>query len=116
MMRVFCTPQYDNILIARPCDEAWLRLARFNDVEQLLENVSRMIRSGNFSNADEYLVEGNAIKSRISQIRHKQQDQIQKLDSNIRTTLLYLSTLQETQELVSMARHLLRASKRFQVS
>ena len=64
----------------------------------------------------EYLVEGNAIKSRISQIRHKQQDQIQKLDSNIRTTLLYLSTLQETQELVSMARHLLRASKRFQVS
>ena len=87
-----------------------------NDVEQLLENVSRMIRSGNFSNADEYLVEGNAIKSRISQIRHKQQDQIQKLDSNIRTTLLYLSTLQETQELVSMARHLLRASKRFQVS
>ena len=87
-----------------------------NDVELLLENVSRMIRSGNFSNADEYLVEGNAIKSRISQIRHKQQDQIQKLDSNIRTTLLYLSTLQETQELVSMARHLLRASKRFQVS
>ena len=87
-----------------------------NDVEQLLENVSRMIRSGNFSNADEYLVEGNAIKSRISQIRHKQQEQIQKLDSNIRTTLLYLSTLQETQELVSMARHLLRASKRFQVS
>ena len=33
MVRVFCTPQYDNILIARPCDEAWLRLARFNDVE-----------------------------------------------------------------------------------
>ena len=87
-----------------------------NDVELLLENVSRMIRSGNFSNADEYLVEGNAIKSRISQIRHKQQEQIQKLDNNIRTTLLYLSTLQETQELVSMARHLLRASKRFQVS
>ncbi|MGM9692150.1 MAG: anion permease, partial [Alloprevotella sp.] len=87
-----------------------------NDVERLLENVSRMIRSGNFSNADEYLVEGNAIKSRISQIRHKQQEQIQKLDSNIRTALLYLSTLQETQELVSMARHLLRASKRFQVS
>ena len=87
-----------------------------NDVELLLENVSRMIRSGNFSNADEYLVEGNDIKSRISQIRHKQQEQIQKLDSNIRTTLLYLSTLQETQELVSMARHLLRASKRFQVS
>ncbi|MCI6822287.1 MAG: hypothetical protein MR881_02180 [Bacteroidales bacterium] len=33
MMRVFCTPQYDNILIARPCEEAWLRLAKFNDVE-----------------------------------------------------------------------------------
>ncbi len=55
-----------------------------------------MITTGDFDGADELLVEGNAIKSRISQIRHSQQDRIQREDSNIKVALLYLSTLQET--------------------
>ena len=85
-----------------------------NDVDQLMERMAQMIASGNFNGSDELLVEGNAIKARISQMRHTQQDRIQQEDSNIKVDLLYLSTLQETQELISMMRHLLRASKRFQ--
>lgn len=86
-----------------------------NDVCNYLERTKGMISSGNFNTADELLVEGNAIKSRISQIRHQQQDRMQREDSNIKVSLLYLNTLQEMQELVSMMRHLLRASKRFQI-
>ena len=86
-----------------------------NDVCNYLERTRGMISSGDFNTADELLVEGNAIKSRISQIRHQQQDRMQREDSNIKVSLLYLNTLQETQELVSMMRHLLRASKRFQI-
>lgn len=86
-----------------------------NDIDTFLEEAHRMITTGNFEGVDEVLVEGNAIKSRISQIRHAQQDRIQCEDSNIKIALLYLSTLQETQELISISRHLLRASKRFQV-
>lgn len=85
-----------------------------NDVDKLLSRSHDMIVSGNFTDSDELLVEGNAIKAHISQIRHKQQDRIQREDSNIKVALLYLNTLQELQELVSMTRHLLRASKRFQ--
>lgn len=85
-----------------------------NDVDKFLEGAQRMITSGNFEGADELLVQGNAVKSRISQIRHSQQDRIQREDSNIKVALLYLSTLQETQELMSAARHILRAMKRFQ--
>lgn len=86
------------------------------DVRSLLGQTEQMVISGDFSRSDEILVEGNAIKARISQVRHAQQDRIQREDSNIKVSLLYLSTLQETQELVSMTRHLLRASKRFQQS
>ena len=86
-----------------------------NDVCNYLERTKGMISSGHFNTADELLVEGNAIKSRISQIRHQQQDRMQREDSNIKVSLLYLNTLQEMQELVSMMRHLLRASKRFQI-
>lgn len=85
-----------------------------NDVDKFLEEAQHMILSGDFSRADEVLVQGNAIKSRISQIRHAQQNHIQCIDSNIKVDLLYLSTLQETQEIMSISRHLLRASKRFQ--
>ena len=86
-----------------------------NDVDRFLERAHQMITTGNFYNVDELLVEGNAIKSRISQIRHQQQDRIQREESNIKIGLLYLSTLQETQELMSIARHLVRASKRLQL-
>lgn len=85
-----------------------------NDIDSFLERADEMISTGNFANAEELLVEGNAIKSHISQVRHQQQDRIQQEDSNIKAALLYLSTLQESQELMSIARHLLRASKRFQ--
>lgn len=85
-----------------------------NDVDRFLSEAYRMITTGDFDGVDELLVEGNAIKSRISQVRHAQQDRIQCEDSNIKVALLYLSVLQETQELMSISRHLLRASKRFQ--
>lgn len=85
-----------------------------NDVDDLLQKAEQMIVSGDFKQYDEALVEGNAMKSRISQIRHKQQDRIQREDNNLKVDMLYLNTLQETQELISTVRHLLRASKRFQ--
>lgn len=80
----------------------------------MLTQTQEMIATGNFRDAELVLVNGNAMKSRLSQIRHEQQNHIQREDSNIKVDLLYLSTLQETQELISMVRHLLRASKRFQ--
>jgi Na+/phosphate symporter len=72
-----------------------------------------MIETGDFNGVDKLLVDGNALKSQLSQIRHQQQDRLQQEDANIKSALLYLNTLQEMQELVSMTRHLLRAAKRF---
>lgn len=85
-----------------------------NDVDRFLQEAARMIETCDFKNQDELLVEGNALKSRISQIRHMQQDRIQSENTNIKLAMLYLNTLQETQEIISTVRHLLRAAKRFQ--
>lgn len=110
-----CIEHVDNNFKPLPQDYIDELIPLCNDVDKFLEEARRMITTGDFDGADELLVEGNAIKSRISQIRHSQQDRIQREDSNIKVALLYLSTLQETQELMSISRHLLRASKRFQV-
>ena len=109
-----CVEHVDNNFNPLPQDYVDEFIPVCNDVDHFLEVAQRMISTGNFEGSDELLVQGNAIKSRISQIRHAQQDRIQRENSNIKVALLYLSTLQETQELMSAARHILRASKRFQ--
>ena len=109
-----CVEHVDNNFNPLPQDYVDEFIPVCNDVDKFLESEQRMISTGNFEGSDELLVQGNAIKSRISQIRHAQQDRIQRENSNIKVALLYLSTLQETQELMSAARHILRASKRFQ--
>lgn len=85
-----------------------------DELVDMLTKTYEMITTGDFKDADEVLVNGNAMKSRLSHIRNQQQNRIQSEDSNIKVDLLYLSTLQETQELISTTRHLLRASRRFQ--
>lgn len=84
------------------------------EVESLFEVIIGMIGNNDFSNSDEVLVNANALKSLISNMRHCMMDVMRREDSNIKIAMLYLSTLQETQELISGLRHLLRAAKRFQ--
>ncbi len=99
-----------------PLEDAYVKqlMPLSEDVENYIRRVQGMIVSGDFTRFDEGIVEGNALKSRISDMRHKLQHEIQHQDANIRVALLYLNTLQEIQELTSTLRHLLRSSKRFQ--
>ena len=99
-----------------PLEDAYVKQLKplSEEVENYIRRVQGMIVSGDFTRFDEGIVEGNALKARISDMRHKLQHEIQHQDANIRVALLYLNTLQEVQELTSTLRHLLRSSKRFQ--
>ena len=58
---------------------------------------------------------GDEMKTQLSQLRKIQQDRIRQGDiSNLKIEFLYLSTLQETQELIGHMRHWVRACRRFQ--
>jgi phosphate sodium symporter len=80
---------------------------------KFLTAIQTSIDQNDFSNSDEVLVEGSMLKNEVSAVRHSLQERIQRDESNLNVALLYLSTLQETQEIISNARHLLRAAKRF---
>jgi hypothetical protein len=80
----------------------------------LLQTVETMISSCSFENTEKVLAEAEDMKTAISDMRHNLENHIQKEECDLKISLLYLSTLQVTQELVSNVRHLLRASKRFQ--
>jgi len=51
---------------------------------------------------------------KISTLRRHQMNRIHDESVNVKTALVYLNILQESQELVSSWRHLLRASRMFQ--
>lgn len=84
-----------------------------DEVVEMMEKAIEILNDSEYSQIEPLLTEGNALKSKLSQIRHEEQINSRKENANIRLDLLYLNTLQETQELVSDLRHLLRGIKKF---
>lgn len=81
----------------------------------LMERTYRSIMENDYTDADDILKKGDELKNRISTIRKYQMNHMQESDnSSLKAAMVYLNILQETQELVSVWRHLLRASRFFQ--
>ena len=69
----------------------------------------------NYEEADDILKKGDDLKNRISALRKQQMNRMQEGDNaSLKASMVYLNILQESQELVSIWRHLLRASRFFQ--
>ena len=84
-------------------------------VEKLMSVIADMIETKNYDNALQVRQYGDEMKTRLSQLRKVQQDRIRKGDmDNLKIEYLYMSTLQETQEIISHMRHWVRACRRFQ--
>lgn len=81
----------------------------------LMERTHNAIMNNDYSSADDILKKGDDLKNRISALRKEQMNHMQESDSSsLKAAMVYLNILQETQELVSVWRHLLRASRFFQ--
>lgn len=83
------------------------------EVDKLLEQTTEMICTNDYSTSADVLNTATALKARISGMRHDMMEDMRREDRNLKIAMLYLSTLQETQELVSSLRHLIRAANRF---
>ena len=82
---------------------------------QLMDRTQTVIENNNYAEADDILVKGDALKNKISALRKQQMNRMQEADStSLKASMVYLNILQESQELVSIWRHLLRASRFFQ--
>ena len=108
-----CLEHIDNRF--NPLPEAWIKeLIPLRDhTVALLDETRRMIAERDYSNADKVLVDANAAKRLLSETRDKQEVRMQTEEGDLQIGILYLNTLQETQELISTIRHLLRASRHF---
>lgn len=85
-----------------------------DEMISLMTRARDVMITGNYDQADEILKEGDGLKNKISALRRHQMNRIHDESVNVKTALVYLNILQESQELVSNWRHLLRASRMFQ--
>ncbi|MGL4851899.1 MAG: inorganic phosphate transporter [Phocaeicola sp.] len=85
-----------------------------DELIQLMTQAREILVTGEYDDADAVLKAGDQLKKKISALRKVQMNRVQEEDINVKTSMVYLNILQESQELVSIWRHLLRAGRMFQ--
>lgn len=110
-----CKEHVDNNFnpIQKACIDEFLPIRQ--ELCNLMERTCKAIDSNDYTDADDILKKGDDLKNKISFLRKEQMNRMQEsANATLKASLVYLNILQETQELVSIWRHLLRASRFFQ--
>jgi phosphate/sulfate permease len=80
---------------------------------EVFRGISEVIRTGDFTNAEKYSSEGKWLKKEISNLRRVQTHRLQEDSENIKVAFVYLNLIQESHELLSEVRNVLRGSEKF---
>lgn len=110
-----CKEHVDNNFnpISKDCVTEFLPVRE--ELCRLMERTHTAIENNNYEEADDILAKGDALKNSISSLRKQMMNRMQEADNaSLKASMVYLNILQESQELVSIWRHLLRASRFFQ--
>ena len=109
-----CKEHVDNNFNPLPAECAEEFVPIRDMLKSLLERTKDIIDKGNYEEADLELAEGEELKTCLSRLHKMRIERMQEENSSVKLSLVYLNLLQESQELVSIMRHMLRASRKFQ--
>lgn len=110
-----CKEHVDNNFNPIPKESVTEYLPVREELSVLMQRTRQMIEDNNYTDADEVLRKGDELKNRISTMRKAVMNRMQDSDTSLlKASMVYLNILQESQEFVSIWRHLLRASRSFQ--
>ena len=109
-----CKEHVDNNFNPLPAECAEEFVPIRDMLRSLIERTKDIIDKGNYEEADLVLAEGEELKTCLSRLHKMRIERMQEENSSVKLSLVYLNLLQESQELVSIMRHMLRASRKFQ--
>ena len=110
-----CKEHVDNNFNPVPKDDVEEFIPIREELCGLMDRTRNAITANDYTEADDILKKGDELKNKISALRKNQMNHMQEADNrSLKASMVYLNILQETQELVSVWRHLLRASRFFQ--
>ena len=77
-------------------------------VVEVLEDINGMVVSGNYGSANEISAKAKELKHELAKLRKEKIKQLHSGDGSLRTDFVYLNLIQESHELLSEVRNLLR--------
>ncbi|WP_296109910.1 inorganic phosphate transporter [uncultured Alistipes sp.] len=109
-----CREHVDNNFNPLPASCAAEFIPVRDRVKRLLLRAEAMIRTNDYSHVEELMSESAAVNEQLTELQQLQLNRIQEEQGSINVSLVYLNVLQESQEIISALRHMLRASRNFQ--
>ena len=109
-----CREHVDNNFNPLPASCAAEFIPVRDRVKRLLLRAEAMIRTNDYSHVEELMSESTAVNEQLTELQQLQLNRIQEEQGSINVSLVYLNVLQESQEIISALRHMLRASRNFQ--
>lgn len=109
-----CKEHVDNNFNPLPAKSAEEFIPVRDELIALLQQTREIIAAGQYTQAEQILAEGENLKTKLSTLHKLQIERMQEENGSVKLSLVYLNLLQESQELVSILRHMLRASRKFQ--
>lgn len=109
-----CKEHVDNNFNPLPeqCAREFLPLR--DELTAVILRMQGMIMAGTYDEADEVLRYAEMLKEKFSRLHKIELARIQEGSNSLKISVVYLNLLQESQEVVSIVRHMLRASRKFQ--
>ena len=80
---------------------------------EVFRGISRVIRTGDYTDAEKLSAEGKWLKKEISNLRRLQTHRLQEDAENIKVAFVYLNLIQESHELLSEVRNVLRGCEKY---
>ena len=97
--------------LSKSCIEEFSPYCR--DVYAVINDIDSIISTGNYSNADEVSSKAKALKHSLAGLRKELTQRLHRSNGSLRIDFVYLNLVQESHELLSEARNLLRGAKKF---
>lgn len=108
-----CEEHVDNNFVPLSKEQVKEYIPLRDTVLFLLRRTEKILQTDSYDEVDEVRREAEELKDCLEKAREAQMQRMQSSKENIAVAYLYLNLLQETRELTSSLRHLLRASKGF---
>ena len=84
-----------------------------DNVVYMVDRAKEIISTHDYASINDFRVECSKLKEAFSELREKQLSRLRSDDTNIAVSYVYLNMIQESEEMISQLRHMLRAVDKF---
>ena len=85
------------------------------DITYLIQQCRQKLEGNNYSNLEEDLHRANALNSQLSHLKRQELQRIQSQTGSIKVSMVYLTMIQEAQNVVTYTINLMKVSRKFQI-